>query len=36
MPRCEPQDDPDRGDEQLLTLVPSDTKKSYDMRKILR
>jgi acetyl-CoA/propionyl-CoA carboxylase carboxyl transferase subunit len=36
VPRRHPADDPDRRDELLLSIVPSDPKKLYDMRKILR
>ena len=36
MPRLDPQDDAERWDEQMLSLMPSDPKKSYDMKKILR
>jgi acetyl-CoA/propionyl-CoA carboxylase carboxyl transferase subunit len=36
MPRCAPQDDAERSDERLLSIMPSDPKKSYDMKKILR
>ncbi|MEW6332947.1 MAG: acyl-CoA carboxylase subunit beta [Thermodesulfobacteriota bacterium] len=34
-PRCDPRDDPGRGCEPLLSIMPSDTRKAYDMRKIL-
>jgi acetyl-CoA carboxylase carboxyltransferase component len=33
---CEPEEDADRGCEQLLSIMPSDPKKSYDMKKILK
>ncbi len=36
MPRCDPEDDPNRECEPLLSIMPSDPKKSYDMKKILR
>jgi len=35
-PRINPEDDPDRRDEKLLSIIPSDPKKSYDMREILQ
>jgi acetyl-CoA/propionyl-CoA carboxylase carboxyl transferase subunit len=35
-PRCDPQDDGERGCEAALSLMPSDPKKSYDMKKILK
>jgi acetyl-CoA/propionyl-CoA carboxylase carboxyl transferase subunit len=35
-PRCDPEDDVERGCEQLLSIMPSDPKKSYDMKKILK
>ena len=34
-PRVEPYDDPERRDEALLSIVPRDRRKTYDMRKIL-
>jgi acetyl-CoA/propionyl-CoA carboxylase carboxyl transferase subunit len=36
MPRCDPEDDADRGCEPLLSIMPSDPKKSYDMKNILK
>ncbi len=36
MPRSDPQDDADRGCEPLLSIMPSDPRKSYDMKKILK
>jgi acetyl-CoA/propionyl-CoA carboxylase carboxyl transferase subunit len=35
-PRCDPQDDWERGCEAALSLMPSDPKKSYDMKKVLK
>jgi acetyl-CoA carboxylase carboxyltransferase component len=35
-PRCDPGDDVERGCEPLLSIMPSDPKKSYDMKKILK
>ena len=34
-PRAEPYDDPDRREEELLSIVPRDRRKLYDMRRIL-
>ena len=35
-PRCECEDDPDRCEEDLLSIVPRSRKKTYDARKLLR
>ena len=35
-PRCDPEDDPERGCGEVLAIMPSDPKKSYDMKKILK
>ena len=34
-PRVTPDDDPNRRDNELLTIVPKDTKKSFDMKKLI-
>ncbi|HBZ68295.1 MAG TPA: methylmalonyl-CoA carboxyltransferase [Deltaproteobacteria bacterium] len=34
-PRCEPLDDPERREEFLLSLVPRERRKTYDVRKLL-
>jgi len=34
-PRIEPRDDPERCEEELLSFIPRDRRKVYDMRKIL-
>ena len=34
-PRVEPTDDPDRRDEELLSIIPRDRKKAYDIRKLI-
>jgi acetyl-CoA carboxylase carboxyltransferase component len=34
-PRIEPTDDPERADEALLSLVPRERRKTYDMRKLV-
>jgi len=35
-PKCDPGDGAERADEELLSIIPSDPKKLYDMKKILR
>ena len=35
-PGCDPEDDADRECEQVLSIIPSDPGKSYDMKKILK
>jgi len=35
-PRCDPENDADRECEPLLSIMPSDPRKSYDMKKILK
>jgi acetyl-CoA carboxylase carboxyltransferase component len=35
-PRIETEDDPDRRDEALISIIPEDSRKTYDIRKLLR
>ncbi len=34
-PRCTPQDDPDRRDEELLSVIPRDRRRTYDPKQLI-